>query len=72
MAYDFGQNRIGAGGNQERNGGMYTKIILGQSIGNNPVPIWTADRSRKPFVAFQDPKTQKLLVSTEICLHTDC
>lgn len=60
MAYDFGQNRIGAGGNQERNGGMYTKTILGQSIGNNPVPIWTADRSRKPFVAFQDSKTQKL------------
>lgn len=32
MAYNFGQNRIGAGGNQERNGGMYTKTILGQSI----------------------------------------
>ena len=44
MAYDFGQKRNGAGSNQERNGGMYTKTILGQSIGDNPVPIWTADR----------------------------
>lgn len=60
MAYDFGQKCIGTGSNQERNGGMYTKTILGQSIGDIPVPVWTADRSRKPFVAFQDPKTQKL------------
>lgn len=60
MAYDFGQKRIGEGSNQERNGGMYTQTILGQSIGDIAVPVWTADRSRKPFVAFQDPKTQKL------------
>jgi len=60
MAYDFGQKRIRAGGNQERNGGMYTKTILGQSIGDAPVPAWTADKSRSPFVAFQDPKTQKI------------
>lgn len=60
MAYDFGQKKIGAGGNQERNGGVYTKTILGQSIEDTMVPVWTADKSRSPFVAFQDPKTQKL------------
>lgn len=60
MAYDFGQKRIGTDNNQERNGGMYTKTILGQSVGDIPVPVWTADKSRHPFVAFQDPKTQKL------------
>ena len=60
MAYDFGQKRIGTGSNQERNSGMYTKTILGQSVGDIPVPVWTADKSRSPFVAFQDPKTQKL------------
>ena len=60
MAYDFGQKRIGTGSNQEKNSGMYTKTILGQSVGDIPVPVWTADKSRSPFVAFQDPKTQKL------------
>lgn len=30
MAYNFGQKRIGAGNNQNRNNGMYTKTILGQ------------------------------------------
>lgn len=60
MAYDFGQKRIESGRNYERNGGMYKKTILGQSIEDSPVPIWTADKSRSPFVAFQDPKTQKI------------
>ena len=59
MAYDFEQKRIGSGRNYERNGGMYKKTILGQCIEDIPVPIWTADKSRSPFVAFQDPKTQK-------------
>ncbi len=60
MSYDFGQKRIGAGSNQEKNSGMYIKTILGQSINEIPVPSWTADKSRNPFVAFQDPKTKKL------------
>lgn len=60
MAYDFGQKRIGAGSNQERNSGMYMKTILGQSIENAAVPAWTADKSRSSFVTFQDPKTQKI------------
>lgn len=60
MSYDFGQKRIGAGSNQEKNSGMYIKTLLGQSINEIPVPSWTADKSRNPFVAFQDPKTKKL------------
>lgn len=43
MAFDFGQKRIGAGSNQQRNSGMYTKTILGQSVGEASVPVWTAD-----------------------------
>ena len=34
MSFDFGQKRIGAGSNQERNSNMQTKTILGQSIGD--------------------------------------
>ena len=60
MSYDFGQRRIGAGSSQERNGGMYTKTLLGQSISESPIPSWTADKSGNPFVAFQDSKTKKL------------
>ena len=60
MTYNFGQKRIGIGSNQKINNGMYTKTILGQSIEDTPVPVWTADRSRNPFVAFQNPKTQKI------------
>lgn len=60
MTYDFGQKRIGTGSNQKINNGIYTKTILGQSIEDTPVPVWTADRSRNPFVAFQNPKTQKI------------
>lgn len=60
MAYDFCQKRIGAAGSRERNGGVYTKTILGKSLGEAPVPTWTADKSKSPFVAFQDPETQKI------------
>ena len=60
MTYNFGQKRIGTGSNQKINNGMYTKTILGQSIEDTPVPVWTADRSNNPFVAFQNPKTQKI------------
>ena len=43
MSYDFGKKKIGAGEKQERNGGMYSKTLLGQSIVENVVPSWTAD-----------------------------
>ena len=38
MSYDFGKKKIGAGEKQERNGGMYSKTLLGQSIVENVVP----------------------------------
>ena len=70
MSYDFGQKRIESGSNQERNGGTYIKTILGESIGDIPVPVWTADKSRSPFVAFQDPKTQKIFgISREMLAY---
>ena len=70
MSYDFGQKRIESGSNEERNGGTYIKTILGESIGDIPVPVWTADKSRSPFVAFQDPKTQKIFgISREMLAY---
>ncbi|NCC44883.1 MAG: hypothetical protein EOM18_15190 [Clostridia bacterium] len=60
MSYDFGQRQINAVGVQEKNSEMYTKTLLGQSISETPVPSWTADKSKSPFVAFQDPKTKKI------------
>lgn len=60
MTYNFGQKRIGTSNNQKINNGMYMKTILGRSIEDMPVPVWTADRSSNPFVAFQDPKIQKI------------
>ena len=60
MTYNFGQKRIGTSNNQKINNGMYVKTILGRSIEDMPVPVWTADRSSNPFVAFQDPMTQKI------------
>lgn len=59
MAYDFGQRQIGTKSSQEKNSAVYTKTILGQSVKDNPVPVWTADKSQCPFVVFQDPLTQK-------------
>ena len=52
MAFDFGQKRIGAGSNQQRNSGMYTKTILGQSVGEASVPVWTADICIHHFTTF--------------------
>ena len=57
MSYDFGKKKIGAGEKQERNGGMYSKTLLGQSIVENVVPSWTADGENRPFVVFRDPDT---------------
>lgn len=60
MAYDFGQRRIEASSDQEKNDAVYPKTILGQSIKDNQVPEWTADRSHSPFVLFKDPNTHKV------------
>lgn len=57
MSYNFGKKKIGAGEKQGRNGGMYSKTLLGQSIVENVVPSWTADGENRPFVVFRDPDT---------------
>ena len=41
--------------------GVATKTIYGQSIRENPVPVWTSDRSRNPFVIFQDSENGNVI-----------
>ena len=55
MSYDFGRKKIGAGEKQERNGGMYSKTLLGQSIVDIVVRSRTADGEYRTFVVFRDP-----------------
>lgn len=59
MAYKFGNELLGKERNQSRNSGVYTRVLFGQSIQENPVPVWTAERSHHPFVVFEDSKTGK-------------
>lgn len=61
MAYEYGNSITEYSGNQNRNSGVYTRTIFGQSIHENPVPVWTANKENHPFVAFQDPKTKKVI-----------
>ena len=61
MAYIFGHKQMEADSDQRKNIDMYTKTILGQSVVDVPVPVWTADKIRNPFVTFQDPRTQKMM-----------
>lgn len=59
MAYRFGNELSLRTANQNRNAGVYTRMLFGQNIQENPVPVWTAEREQHPFVVFQDPKTGK-------------
>lgn len=61
MPYNYG-NGIGmCRGNQNRNTGRYTETLFGQSIHDNPVPVWTADRAHSPFVDFQDTQNGSII-----------
>lgn len=57
MAFNYGNSLFDNSMNQNRNGNIYTRTLFGQSIHDNPVPIWTANTENNPFVAFQDPRT---------------
>lgn len=57
MAYKFGNELSVRTADQNRNAGVYTRILFGQSMKENPVPVWTAEREYHPFVVLQDPKT---------------
>lgn len=61
MAYVFKRQLTDGQRNQNRNNSIYTRTLLGQSIHDNPVPEWTADRKYNPFVVFEDPGTGKLM-----------
>lgn len=61
MAYKFGNELPNNKGNQNRNSGIYTRTLFGQSIHENQVPVWTADKIHNPFIVFQDPKTGKMI-----------
>ena len=60
MAYEFG-NRLAesTAANQNWNAGVYTRTLIGQTIRETPVPVWTAEAAQHPFVTFEDPSTRK-------------
>lgn len=59
MAFDYGSKEIETVGVKEKNSKVYSKTLFGQDILENPVPIWTADKTKTPYVIFQDPNTGK-------------
>ena len=59
MAFEYGRRQIGEEELQRKNSGVYSQTLFGQNVLENPVPVWTADQARRPYVAFQDPGTGK-------------
>ena len=60
MAYEFGNCLAeNTAANQNRNAGVYTRTLIGQTIRETPVPVWTAEAAQHPFVTFEDPSTRK-------------
>ncbi|MCR5835605.1 MAG: type IV secretion system DNA-binding domain-containing protein [Lachnospiraceae bacterium] len=57
MSFNYGNSLFDNTMNRNRNSGIYVRTLFGQSIHDNPVPIWTANKENNPFVAFQDPIT---------------
>lgn len=61
MSYNYVNKGIMHTGSQNSNSGIYTRTLFGQSIHENPVPVWTADKDHNSFVVFQDPTNGKLI-----------
>ena len=59
MSYKFGNEFPIRVTNQSKNAGVYTRILFGQNIHENPVPVWTADKTQRPVVVFQGPKKKR-------------
>lgn len=54
LTYDFGhQNRIGIRDKSRK------RILTGQNVRNNPVPVWTARPEADPFLIITDPNLKK-------------
>lgn len=70
MSYNYGNEVTAYIGNQNKNSGIYTRTLFGQTVHENPVPTWTANKEHKPFVAFQDPKVGKMIgLSKDMLSH---
>lgn len=61
MSYKYGSGSGVGIGTQDRNSGVYTKTILGNTIRENPVPVATANIENHPLVAFQDSVTGEII-----------
>ena len=61
MPFNYVNKMITQTGSQNSNSGIYTRTLFGQSIHENPVPFWTADKNHTPFVVFQDPTSGKMI-----------
>lgn len=61
MAYEFGKGICinSDDTSKGKNSKVYTRMLYGESIHENPVPIWTSEKDNHPFVVFQDPVTSK-------------
>ena len=59
MGYEYTNRAVAKQDRQNRNSGVYTRTLFGQSIHENPVPVWTASREHDPFVTLKDPVSGK-------------
>ncbi|MDD6231932.1 MAG: type IV secretion system DNA-binding domain-containing protein, partial [Frisingicoccus sp.] len=59
MGYEYTNRAVAKCDRQNRNSGVYTRTLFGQSIHENPVPVWTASREQDPFVTLKDPVSGK-------------
>lgn len=57
---------------EERNSGIYTRTLFGQNIQDNEAPTRTMDSARRPFVAFQDSHTGKVIGLSKEALCLGC
>ena len=56
MAYDYGQKQFRITDSNNSTNKTYVQTLLGQAIDENPVPEWTTDPDKDPFVIFKNPK----------------
>ena len=48
MAYEYTMRLTEFPDSQNRNSDIHTKTLFGQTIRENPVPVWTADKTHNP------------------------
>ena len=65
MEFNYENSAMRYINHEYRNSEIYFRTLFGQSILKNPVPVWTADKKRNPYVTFQDPKTGNIIGLTQ-------